>query len=193
MKNVIKLLCFLIVLLNASAGFAQGYKTGDKVEALINNTWQEVTIEKILAGKTVLYQVKETGSKNYRGAKIELLTVGPDKLRVFKQQTVAIAATGVVPAIENNAALLGRYELYAGIPSMYLGHFILLGNGKYKVAFNTDEENYDETGMYIFHNNENTIEWLSGMFKNNNWGGKLVRKENGYSIEFSKTTFANRK
>jgi len=65
----------------------------------------------------------------------------------------------------------------------------MLGNGKYKVAFNTDEENYDETGTYALHNNENTIEWLSGMFKNNNWGGKLVKKENGYGIEFSKNHF----
>jgi len=111
-----------MVIVNAYAGFAQGYKTGDKVEALIKNTWQEVTIEKVSAGKTILYQVKETGSKNYRGGKIELLTVSADKLRASKQQILTVAAAGTsIPFMENNVPLLGRYELYAGIPSMYLG------------------------------------------------------------------------
>ena len=96
-----------------------------------------------------------------------------------------------IPVAEpkNTALRLGRYELYSGIPSMYLGHFILLNTGKYKVAFDTDEDNYDVSGSYIFHADTQTIEWTGGMFKNNNWGGKLVKKENGFRIEFNKATF----
>lgn len=88
---------------------------------------------------------------------------------------------------------LGRYELYAGIPAMNIGHVILLNNGKYKVAFSTDEDNYDETGTYIFHPDTNTIEWTAGMFKNNNWGGKMVKKDKGFRIEFNKSAYAESK
>jgi len=35
--------------------------------------------------------------------------------------------------------------VYSGIPTMYIGHIVLLADGKYKVAFGTDENNY-ETG-----------------------------------------------
>jgi hypothetical protein len=96
-----------------------------------------------------------------------------------------------VPAVQQKtpALQLGRYELYSGIPSMYLGHFVLLDNGKYKVAFDTDEDNYDVSGSYIFHADTQTIEWIGGMFKSNNWGGKLFKKESGYKIEFNKSTF----
>lgn len=88
---------------------------------------------------------------------------------------------------------LGRYELYSGIPSIYIGHFILLANGKYKVAFDTDETNYDESGKYIYHKDTNTIEWVSGMFRNNNWGGKLTKTAKGYHIQFNKATFGDGK
>jgi hypothetical protein len=45
------------------------------------------------------------------------------------------------------------------------------------------------SGSYVFHADTQTIEWLGGMFKSNNWGGKLVKKENGFKIEFNKSTF----
>jgi hypothetical protein len=83
--------------------------------------------------------------------------------------------------------------LYSGIPSIYLGHFILLANGKYKVAFNTDEENYDERGTYVFHKDTNTIEWQAGMFHGNNWGGKIVKTEKGFRIQFNKATYGDSK
>lgn len=88
---------------------------------------------------------------------------------------------------------LGRYELYAGVPSMYLGHFILLPGGKYKVAFNTDEDNYDESGRYTFNKETNTIEWQSGMFRNNNWGGKITKTAKGFHIQFNKSTYGDSK
>lgn len=118
-----------------------------------------------------------------------LLTVaafaaGPDGTIVNKTEKVSADE----PAGELH---LGRYELYSGIPSIYLGHFILLPNGRYKVAFDNDETNYDESGRYKWHKETNTIEWISGMFKNNNWGGKLSQTAKGYHIQFNKATYGD--
>lgn len=89
---------------------------------------------------------------------------------------------------------LGRYELYSGVPTMYLGHFILLPNGKYKVAFDTDETNYDESGRYSYNKETGVITWISGMFKNNNWAGKTSKGEKGgYRIQFNKVTYGDSK
>ncbi|MEO7529948.1 MAG: hypothetical protein ABIS69_01010 [Sediminibacterium sp.] len=110
---------------------------------------------------------------------------------VMKQVNSANAFAAIV--VDNSNLHLGRYELYSGIPSMYLGHFILLNNGKYKLAFNTDEENYDDTGTYTFHNDTNTLEWISGMFKNNSWGGKFEKTEKGFHIQFNKATYGDSK
>jgi len=73
---------------------------------------------------------------------------------------------------------------------VYLGHLILLKNGKFKLAFSTDEDNY-ENGSYLFHPETHTIEWLSGMFRNKNWGGKIVNQGSGFRIEFNNTTYAD--
>jgi hypothetical protein len=117
--------------------------------------------------------------------------------------TAAVAQETIVNNAEKNTTALapeppselhlGRYELYSGIPTMYLGHFILLPNGKYKIAFDTDETNYDESGRYTYNKNTDTIEWVSGMFKNNNWGGKISKTEKGYRIQFNKVTYGDGK
>jgi len=73
---------------------------------------------------------------------------------------------------------------------MYIGHIVLLAGGRYKVAFSTDEDNY-EIGSYVFHQDTDTIEWLTGMFKHNNWGGKLVNRSGVYRIGFNKVTYAD--
>ena len=108
---------------------------------------------------------------------------------------VTAPARNAVPNIvtkpaETNGPHLGRYELYSGIPTIYIGNVVLLANGKYKVAFSTAEDDY-EIGRYTFHADTNTIEWLSGMFKNNNWRGKLTTTEKGYRIEFNSATYAD--
>ena len=92
--------------------------------------------------------------------------------------------------VETNGPHLGRYELYSGIPTIYIGNVVLLANGKYKVALSTAEDDY-EIGRYTFHADTNTIEWLSGMFKNNNWRGKLINTEKGFRIEFNGATYAD--
>lgn len=117
----------------------------------------------------------------------ELRTVQATVTQLNTNNTVIATIT------ETGDLHLGRYELYSGIPSIYLGHFILLPNGKYKVAFSTDEENYDERGTYVFHKETNTIEWQAGMFQSNNWGGKIVKTEKGFRIQFNKATYGDSK
>lgn len=114
-----------------------------------------------------------------------------------KKTTVPVTATQVTVKSKTEAPSpvphTGRYELYSGVPTLYIGHVIMLDNGKYKVAFDTDENNYDETGTYRYHADTQTIEWISGMFFNNNWKGKFVSKDGGYRIEFNKSSYAESK
>ncbi len=192
MRNAKYLICFFVLAGCLQTGFAQQYKAGDKLEAYLNNTWKEVTVVKTVLGKTNMYQVKLVSQHN-RSTATAPVTISNTNLRLPKSKTVLVPVPVSVKASDPGIGNvhIGRYEIYAGVPSMYLGHVILLANGKYKVAFNTDEENYDETGVYRFNNDTNTIEWVAGMFKNNNWGGKLVKKENTYRIEFTSTSFAD--
>ena len=74
-------------------------------------------------------------------------------------------------------------------PTGHFPHLVLLKDGKYKLAFSTDEENY-ENGSYIFHSDTDSIEWLNGLFKNKNWGGKLVNRGAAFRIELNKTPYA---
>jgi hypothetical protein len=174
----------------ASIASAQTFKAGDKVEALIGNTWKPVYIVKALAGKSSTYEVRVNRTNN---GKTMMTTVVLDKskLRLPQNTTINNPLITVLKPVSTNLHL-GRYELYSGIPSMYLGHLILLADGRYKVAFDSEEDNYDESGRYTFNESTSTIEWQSGMFKNNNWGGKLVKKEGaGYRIEFNKAAFAD--
>lgn len=106
-----------------------------------------------------------------------------------KSAAKAIISKVAAPAVKETFLHLGRYDLFSGIPTVYLGHLVLLADGKYKLAFGTDEENY-ENGKYIFHPETDTIEWLSGMFKRKDWDGKLTNKGTSFRIEFAKNTYA---
>jgi len=96
------------------------------------------------------------------------------------------------PTAGQLALKFGRFDLYSGIPSMYLGHAILSADGKYKVALSPDEDTYD-VGTFIYHQDTNTVEWRSGMFKNNNWGGKIILADGNMRIQFNKATYAQPK
>jgi len=169
MRNYKYLICFSIFVLGIHTGFSQAYKAGDKVEALINNTWKEVKIIKVVAGKANTYQVQ---------ADKTTLELNKNSLRQVTKLTVV-----------NSNLHLGKYDLYSGIPTMYIGHIVLLADGKYKVAFGTDENNY-EIGKYSFNEASNTIEWQTGLFKNKGWGGKLVSSGSTFKIEFNTSTYA---
>jgi len=84
---------------------------------------------------------------------------------------------------------IGKYAWYSGIPSMYMGVFILQEDGKYKVALSNDETNY-ELGTYKFNADTNSIEWLTGLFKNNNWAGKISIPDNKIRIQFNRASYA---
>ena len=182
MRNYKYLVCFSIFAVCMQTGLSQTYKAGDKLEAFINNAWKEVKIVKAVAGKNNMYEVQV----NYRGAKKNNFQVNKNNLRMIKQ--AGVTNTPLL-AKQESTLHLGKYDLYSGIPAMYLGHLLLLREGKYKVAFSTDENNY-ETGTYLFHAESNTIEWLSGMFRNNRWGGKFNKSGNAFRIEFNKVTYA---
>jgi|GEM_PF-4184087 len=174
------LVCFLIFVFGMQTGFSQAYKAGDKAEAFINNAWREVKIVKAISGKNNMYEVQMAAGKN-------TLQLNKASLRA----TTAAAIPSSIKTVVNSGNLhLGKYDLYSGIPTMYIGHIVLLADGKYKVAFGTDEDNY-EMGNYTFHASSNTIEWQTGLFKNKGWGGKLVaRSGNTYRIEFNSSTYA---
>ncbi len=101
----------------------------------------------------------------------------------------ANSGTAAVNTGTAESTVLGKYDLYSGIPSVYLGHIVIMKDGKYKVAFGTDENAY-ETGSYKYHADTNTIEWTSGLFYRKAWKGKLIKKSGGYRIELNSTTFA---
>ena len=83
----------------------------------------------------------------------------------------------------------GKYKLYAGIPSMYIGHFELKGDGTYLVALSSDEESY-ATGTYVYHPDTNAFEWKTGFFWQKKWGGKITGTGNNTRIEFNRNTYA---
>ena len=178
MRNCKNGVCLLVLLLSMQAVFSQTYKAGDKLEAFIGNTWNEVTVLKAVAGKTGVFEVQPVMSKTYRGPIKNTVTVSKGNLRMMPSMPapVAVTSASTTSEVDERNLFHGRYELYSGIPTMYIGHVILLGNGKYKAAFDSDETNY-EVGSYIFHPDTNTIEWVSGMFKNNN------KKKNEGKIE----------
>lgn len=172
--------CLLLFLLASLAGNSQAYKTGERAEALINNVWKEVTIIKTVAGKPGIFEVRTDLSRT----PVMKWQVSKSSLRVLTKPVSNSPAPEMV-------LHLGRYDLYSGIPTMYLGHIILLQEGKYKVAFSTDEDNY-ATGTYVFHAASSVIEWLSGMCLSNGWSGKFSKKgANSYHIDFNKATFAD--
>ena len=175
--------CFLLAV---QVAFAQTYKSGEKATAFINNEWKEVMITKIVPGKKNMFEVQVIASKDQRGMAKSSFQVNQKNLRTINQ----FVANPLISAKKETSLHLGKYELYSGIPSMYLGHLILLNDGKYKVAFSTDETNY-ETGNYTFHEDTGTIEWLTGMFRNQGWGGKVLNNTNKvFRIEFNKATYA---
>lgn len=175
----------IVLLLIWQAGLSQAFKAGDRVEALINKEWQEVQLLKPVAGKPNTFEVlsvaMKDGRSNTKISQVTQVNIRPLRLNAAVNSTTATA--------EEIKALLGRYDLYSGIPTVYLGHIVLLADGIYKVAFSSDGTDY-ETGKYAFHAQTASIEWLSGLFMNKGWSGKIIKKSGGFRIEFNKTTFA---
>lgn len=184
MKNIKYGLCFSVCLLGMQSIFSQVYKSGEKVEAFINNTWKEVKIIKQVAGKKNTYEV-QADKKTIEITNNNIRTVQTNNIKSIEKKNDINEATSKYANLH-----MGKYDLYSGIPTMYIGHIILLADGKYKVANGTDETNY-EIGNYSFNSATNSIEWTNGLFKTKGWGGKMVAKSgNIFRIEFNSTTYA---
>ena len=169
---------------------AQNYKVGDRLEARIGNEWKEVSIVKLVTGQPGVFEVRAANTNSNTALRVSKANLREMKTNLVAAPTVIPATSAASPNAAEANLHLGRYELYSGIPTMYIGHIILLSGGKYKVAFSTDEDNY-EIGSYAYHADTNTIEWITGMFKHNNWGGKMVSRNGGYRIEFNKASYAD--
>ncbi len=179
MGNYKQITCLLILLFSGTLGFAQDYKAGDRAEALIDNVWQEVKIIKVITGKSRTYEVLAVSGKT------PVLEISRNTIRPFKLSQVS-----TMKVMPDDDIHLGKYELFSGIPPMYIGHIYLMPGGKYKVAFGTDEDNY-EFGAYTYNSNTKSIQWMSGLFKNKGWTGKMTTKPGGGNrIEFNKATYA---
>jgi hypothetical protein len=186
MRKQTFLLVMISFLVSIQFAFSQTFKAGDKVEALVNNAWKEVKILKAVPGKTNVYEVEAIGATQ------STFQVGKANLRVAKNSVATTNAVGkTVAEAATPVEHLGRYDLYSGIPTMYIGHCIILGGGKYKVALSTDESNY-ENGEYTFNKATNSFDWETGLFHRNSWKGKLINKGgNSFRIEFNRATFAD--
>lgn len=180
MKNNKYSICLAIFVLCMQIGFSQSYKAGDKVEAFINNVWKEVKIIIPVAGKTNFYEVQTLDSGR------AFLQLNKASLRPVKTTQASPATLAIGQKVNLH---LGKYDLYSGIPTMYIGHIFLLGDGKYKVAFGTDENNY-EIGNYSFDAASNSIAWLTGLFKNKAWSGKVTKPGSAFRIQFNNVTYA---
>lgn len=144
-----------------------------------------------------------TGVTTQAQQKATVKTPAPKRVIAAEKPTTPVktetpAVTVVKPAAVSPvpetipASFLGRYELYAGIPAVYLGHFILLADGHYQVAFATNENDY-ETGTYKYHPDTQSVEWISGMFYNNAWKGKITNKGNNViRLDFNKAAYAEK-
>ncbi|HVZ26965.1 MAG TPA: hypothetical protein VG842_12955 [Sediminibacterium sp.] len=181
------LLISCICLMSVTGGFGQTVlHAHDQAEALIGGTWKKVTIVQAVKTKPGFYKVTDEHANS--------LIIAAKNIRQLKAVTAKavtpVKTLAAKPATENTVPFAGSYAWYAGVPAMYTGKLILLQNGKYQVAFNTDENNF-ETGLYTYHPDTQSIEWISGIFYNNHWGGKLEKDANGhYRIRFNAGSYA---
>lgn len=176
----------ILLVSGASAALARDYQIGDKVEAYIRFTWHKATIVKpVTASKFTDFEVAIERDDARTGRGISNFDVSKDDLRP-RGESERLAAR---PAKAGEGPRLGKYGMY-GAMSNTLGHFVLMPQGRYKVS-RSSEEKYFGDGTYAFDAKTSTINWLSGPFQRNAWGGKFEVKEGGkvHRIEFNRTTF----
>ena len=87
---------------------------------------------------------------------------------------------------------LGKYNIYSGIPTMYIGKFELKAGGQYIVALSSDEDSY-ATGTYLYNSATSTIEWKTGFFWQKKWGGKITSSgsSGNIRIQFNRVTYGD--
>lgn len=175
-------ICTLIV----SSTFSQAYKTGDKAEALINNAWKEVTILKLVSGKTDVYDVRAVTATGKSTSVIATYQVKEENLRGYRKVDAATAVSATVATKEVSSPVVGEYKMYAGIQNIYMGHLVILDATNYKVALASDEDSF-ATGTYTFDAATNTITWKTGFCWQKKWEGKF----DGKRIQLNRQTYAD--
>lgn len=180
-------LCLLHI---AIAGFSQTFKEGDRVMVQLNGSWTKAVILKAGSGKQAGFQVKLLQVRNAKNAASDLVRTVP------LQQIRADNKVGAVNTDKTtdrlNPVLMGRYQILTGIQKNYIGHFFLSADGTYRVALNSDEETY-ASGTYQYVPETESVKWLSGLFFQNRWDGKLEKKPNGdYQIIFNGKAMAEK-
>lgn len=92
---------------------------------------------------------------------------------------------------QGDAPRLGTYKIFSyGAVShapLYLGHFVLMPGGVYKVS-RTSSDNFYGEGKYSFSGTN--VVWLSGPFKTNGWTGTFTIEREGktHKIRLAPTT-----
>lgn len=101
----------------------------------------------------------------------------------------------IINQIENQDAQgprLGKYNILSygdpKNPPIRHGHFELLVGGKYK--FYDNGGNLKSEGKYSFDAAASTVEWLSGIFKDDGWGGsfEITREGKTHNIRLKRGT-----
>jgi len=88
---------------------------------------------------------------------------------------------------------LGKYGVLSygnpKSPPIRLGHFELLSGGKYK--FYDNGGNFKSEGKYRFDAATSTVEWLSGIFKDDGWDGAftITREGKTHNIRLTRSTY----
>jgi hypothetical protein len=152
---------------NSKAAATDGkFSVGDKVEA-----WS--------AGKWYPASVVSIGSGNYRGYYYIHFTDYSDA----SNQWLNASSVRKITAITNTANVSprdGKYKIlsYGSNPAnpIYLGYFILrTGNYSY---YNAGSQLLG-SGTYSYDNASKTVNWNSGPFKTNEWGGTFEISREG--------------
>lgn len=122
------------------------------------------------------------------------LAVADDQAKDFGAQGLQnrdIAAEGEAAA----GPRPGKYNIHAygavGNAPLYLGHVELMSGGKYRVSRKSSGDYYGE-GKYSYDDASKTVTWLSGPYKDDNWGGAFTIEREGktHKIRLRRSTIA---
>lgn len=105
------------------------------------------------------------------------------------------APQGSTTADSSSAPRAGKYNITAygavGRPPLFLGHIDLQAGGKYRISRKSSGDYYGE-GTYSFDAATNSVKWLSGPCKDDNWSGTFTIDRGGktHKIRLRSTTIA---
>lgn len=89
---------------------------------------------------------------------------------------LVVLLPSLVRADEPSEPKLGRYNVRSygasNRPPLFLGHFVLEAGGKYKVYLPGGR--LVGEGTYEYDKEKNAIRWLTGKYKEEGWGGRVL-------------------